>query len=562
MPLESDGGKIPGEQISADLRDFGLADFRLLARIGEGGMGVVYRARQLSMERDVALKILPERFAQNAEYVERFYREARLSARLDHPNIVRGLAVGHENGVFYFAMELIDGESLDRVLHREGRLDLRRCIRIAICVAEGLAYAHEKGLIHRDIKPGNVLLTADGTVKLADLGLVRIADDEQTMDPDQAILGTPAYSAPEQMRDPASADVSTDLYSFGATLYHMVTGRKPFVGRSPIEIFGAKERGERQSARSIVPGLPVAVDAVLDRLLSPDRSRRYGSAREVVAVLDHLAEQPNYLPPEPETNEDSVRTVWWRRLRVAAAAALALAALLVLAHQIRTNFFHDRSIGDARMESEASALLEIALIAIAAGDVKSAMDVLQEGLGRFPAAVDLAALITELRKGVVVLLQTDTSADGDSFVPWWSTEAIPMSSTENYRFVIHSIRSCHLAVFQVDARQGVYQLFPNEAYSSVAGPLSSRRTYWLPEPDEMGPRWLYLDGPPGPEWVFFVASSAALPSVQDLQPPSAGQGSVAEAFVAALETWLREGSEGAQPCFTDGFTRTFRISHR
>jgi serine/threonine-protein kinase len=263
-----------------------LGDFRLLKKLGEGGMGTVYKARQVSMDRDVALKVLPKNLAKDKDFVERFYREARSSAKLDHPNIVRGIAVGEEKGFHYFAMEFIDGDTCEKLLAEQGKLKVGDAVKIAIDIAQALDHAHAKGLVHRDIKPENILITRDGTVKLADLGLAKETDENSSLTQTGSGFGTPYYMPPEQARNAKHVDNRSDLYALGATLYHLLTGKLPFEGETAIEILTAKEEGQHVPARRTNPDIPELLDLVIDKMMARDPKDRYQTAADVVAALE------------------------------------------------------------------------------------------------------------------------------------------------------------------------------------------------------------------------------------------------------------------------------------
>src|SRR5262245_35127039 len=168
-----------------------IGDYRLTKKLGEGGMGAVFKARQLSMDRDVALKVLPKHLAKDKDFVDRFYREARASAKLDHPNIVRGIAGGEEKGFHYFAMEFVDGESCEKILQEPRKFKVADALKIALDIARALDHAHSKGMVHRDIKPENILVTRDGTVKLADLGLAKETETNNALTQTGHGFGTP-----------------------------------------------------------------------------------------------------------------------------------------------------------------------------------------------------------------------------------------------------------------------------------------------------------------------------------------------------------------------------------
>src|SRR5262245_16508581 len=263
-----------------------LGDYRLLKKLGEGGMGTVFKARQVSMDRDVALKVLSRQLAKDSDFVERFYREARASAKLDHPNIVRGIAVGEEKGFHYFAMEFVDGESCERILGEQGKFNVGDAVKIALDVARALEHAHAKGMVHRDIKPENILLTRDGTVKLADLGLAKETDGNNALTQTGHGFGTPYYMPPEQARNAKNVDNRSDIYALGATLYNLLTGKLPFVGETAIEILTAKEEGQHSPARRHSSEIPELLDLVIDKMMARDPRARYQSATDLIVALE------------------------------------------------------------------------------------------------------------------------------------------------------------------------------------------------------------------------------------------------------------------------------------
>ena len=228
-----------------------IGDFVIREKLGEGGMGSVYLAHQISLDRAAALKILHPRYGGDAGYIQQFLREARAAAALNHPHIVQAYAVGDDDGLFYFAMEYVRGSTLKQVLMHGGRLVPERALQIAQQVASALDFAWQhQGLIHRDIKPDNIILTDDGTVKLADLGLARKMTDIAS-DGTQELYGTPQYISPEQLLGYAG-DNRSDIYSFGATLYHALTGRFPFQGSDPGDIAQRHLKIGRASCRERV----------------------------------------------------------------------------------------------------------------------------------------------------------------------------------------------------------------------------------------------------------------------------------------------------------------------
>jgi len=268
-----------------------IGNFELIERIGQGGMGAVFKARQLSMDRIVAVKVLPPRLAQQPMFIERFMREAHASAQLSHPNIVRGIDVGEDGGVYYFAMEYVEGSSAKSLI-RPGGLPEAQVVGIGIAIADALVHAHQQGILHRDIKPDNILIDQRGTPKLCDLGLARLevqTEEEKSLTQDGTALGSPHYISPEQARGQSDLDSSTDLYSFGATLYHLLTGKTMFAGATSAVIM----------AQHLTSACPAPADrgveaskglvAILAKLLVKDRACRYRTAREVADDLARVA---------------------------------------------------------------------------------------------------------------------------------------------------------------------------------------------------------------------------------------------------------------------------------
>src|SRR5262249_24921560 len=211
-------------------------DFRLRKKIGEGAMGIVYKARQLSLDRDVAVKVLFKHVAKRTKAVERFYREARIMKRLIHPNIVRGIEVDFDQGWHFFAMEYVDGHNLHKWLTRLGRLNIGDALHIALACARALEHAHNLDLIHRDIKPDNILLSRTGQVKVADLGMVKVLDEDNDLTQTGHGVGTPCYMPLEQAKNGKDADGRSDIYALGCVLYAMLTGEPPFRGETILEL--------------------------------------------------------------------------------------------------------------------------------------------------------------------------------------------------------------------------------------------------------------------------------------------------------------------------------------
>ena len=274
-----------------------MGDFIIRERLGEGGMGTVYLAHQISLDRAAALKVLHGRYAADEAYIQDFVREARSAAAINHPNIVQAYAVGEDDGLFYFAMEYVQGSTLKQVLLHGGRLVADRAMDIAMQVAGALDFAwRSQGLMHRDIKPDNIILTTDGAVKLADLGLARKLTDTAS-DGTQELYGTPQYIAPEHLLG-SHGDNRSDIYSLGATLYHALSGRFPFEGASAADI-AQKHLTEPLAALHLVcPEVPAAFAQVVEVMLAKRAQHRYPDAATLLTDLEAVRHggEPSYVP--------------------------------------------------------------------------------------------------------------------------------------------------------------------------------------------------------------------------------------------------------------------------
>ena len=275
-----------------------FGDYQILDELGAGGMGKVYRARDVSLERVVALKVLPAGHAKDPTFVQRFVKEARAAARLNHPNIVQIYNFGSVEGTYYLAMEFVDGRSLGSHL-RERRFTEAEAIGIARQVCKALAVAHAEGLIHRDIKPDNLMLTTRGEVKLVDLGIAKRLDEDQAITQTGHSMGTPHYISPEQIRGQKDIDARADIYSLGATLYHLVTGHTPYQGSSGAVVMSMHLVEPLPDPLQYAPGLSEGFCRVLRKMLAKDRQERYPdvAALEVDLFRLHVGQTPR--PNEP-----------------------------------------------------------------------------------------------------------------------------------------------------------------------------------------------------------------------------------------------------------------------
>jgi Flp pilus assembly protein TadD len=298
--------------------------YRIIGQLGRGGMGVVYEAADLRLERTVALKFLPAGLTADAAARERFIHEARTASSLDHPNICTIHDVGEtEDGGFYIAMACYPGETLREKISR-GSLAPADAIRIAAEVAEGLAKAHEHGIVHRDIKPGNIVVTTDGLAKILDFGLAKLAGEARLTQPGTTV-GTVAYMSPEQARGD-EVDARTDLWSLGVILYEMAAGTLPFGRDSERAILHAIVHEEPRAVKDLRPGFPAEIAGVIRKALAKDPARRYASAMEMAADLRQLEEAAG-----TRAHPTAKRLSFRRRPRPVwiAAGAVSLAAIIV-----------------------------------------------------------------------------------------------------------------------------------------------------------------------------------------------------------------------------------------
>ncbi len=279
------------ERLKAAIRDSRdstnqIPGYKVLGKLGSGAMAVVYKAKQLSLDRIVAIKVLPKKFVQKSDYVERFYKEGRLAARLNHNNIVQAIDVGEIGGLYYFVMEYVEGKTLYDDLSKGKVFSEKEALDIVIQIAKALAHAHAQGLIHRDVKPKNIMIHKDGTVKLADMGLAREASDIKAARHEQGkTFGTPYYIAPEQIRGDIDIDGRADVYSLGGTLYHMVTGRVPFEANSPSEVMKKHLHEPLIPSDHINTALSAGISEVIELMMAKNRNDRYKDMAEALADL-------------------------------------------------------------------------------------------------------------------------------------------------------------------------------------------------------------------------------------------------------------------------------------
>ncbi|MGI9471390.1 MAG: serine/threonine protein kinase, partial [Rubripirellula sp.] len=297
---DSDGFQVAPSDIPAGEIPKEIGDYEIRELIGSGGMGQVYLAEHRRMRRIVAIKMLPIERMKDETAVERFYDEVRAASRLMHPNIVTAFDAGDSNGVHYLAMEFVDGETLTKTVAHNGPFSVGEAAAVIRQAALGLLHAHRAGIVHRDVKPGNLMRASDGTVKVLDLGLARIntanlitedATDEITQSKSKGrLVGTLPFMAPEQLEDPDVADPRSDIYSLGATLFFLLTGRPPFTGDYLDLVYGHRH-GEIPDLMQTRDDVDLEFANVFSRMMAKSPDERYASLDEVIADLSDYASQ-------------------------------------------------------------------------------------------------------------------------------------------------------------------------------------------------------------------------------------------------------------------------------
>ncbi|MGL6096982.1 MAG: serine/threonine-protein kinase, partial [Fimbriiglobus sp.] len=344
-----------------------LPGYRIERILGHGGMGTVYLARQLSLDRPVALKVMSKRWNRDAVFVARFIREAYAAALLNHPNVVQIHDIGEDHGTRFFSMEYVPGRTLSDVIKSDGKVDPETAVGYILQAARGLKHAHDRGMIHRDVKPENLLLNEQGMVKVADLGLVKTPDGGAAVDLTESgsglkglppnmtgtkmALGTPAYMAPEQCRDATAVDHRADIYSLGCTLYALVTGRPPYEGGTAVDLMTQHAYRPLVPPDQLVTRVPRELSVVIQKMMAKDPEDRFADMGEVVRVLEGWlgVQHTGTFAPRDEQIEglEALATafnaaptaVFRERLLTAAVTACAAAAVVMLfAHLVPLAF--------------------------------------------------------------------------------------------------------------------------------------------------------------------------------------------------------------------------------
>src|SRR5882672_1566774 len=282
-----------------------LGPCRVEERLAAGGMGVVYRAKHTLLDQDVAVKILAPSLAADQEYVTRFFREAGAAGQIDHPNVIRVIDVGKYEDRYYLVMEYVAGDTLDRVIETERRLPLERATKFIREITSGLAAAHRAGIIHRDVKPGNIIVSPDGKPHLTDFGLARSTEAKKGLTVEGTFLGTPEYASPEQVEG-KKLDHRTDLYSLGVTYYQLLSGTLPFLGESPMEIAIKRTKEDPRPLENAYSAADSRSCSIVKKLLNPEPSQRYQNATDLIRDLDAILQGPK---PTAIRNSETTKKV-------------------------------------------------------------------------------------------------------------------------------------------------------------------------------------------------------------------------------------------------------------
>ena len=333
-----------------------IEGYRIIRKLGSGAMATVFLAQQKSLDRPVAIKVLPKKFSESKEFLERFYKEGRAAAKLNHPNIVQAYDVGQSGEYHYFVMEYVDGESIYEQILEKKKLSEEEAIPIVRQVATALQHAHDRGFIHRDVKPKNIMITKKGDVKLADLGLARSLSDSEAAEAESGrAYGTPYYISPEQIRGKKNITPATDLYGLGATAYHMVTGTVPFPGKNPSDVMHRHLKQELVPPDHLNPSLSPGFSQIIEMMMAKEVSRRYQNASDVIEDLDTVTrgETPHFAQPTldfamlaevaqasptsepipqatPSADETTLASIWFPMLIISAIVNLILFVILVI----------------------------------------------------------------------------------------------------------------------------------------------------------------------------------------------------------------------------------------
>ncbi len=325
-----------------DLTGKNVSNYKVIEKLGQGGMATVYKAHELSLNRVVALKVLSSRLSEDAEYIKRFQREAQAAAKLNHPNIVQIYAIGQEKDVHYFAMEYIKGKSLADIAKEKKILSPAEAIAVIKPVAEALGEAHKAGLVHRDVKPSNIMIDPSGRPKVTDFGIAYVSEAKTKLTQEGSIIGTPEYLSPEQCEG-KTVDARSDIFSLGVTLYEILSGKTPYQADTPVSTLMKIIQGNFLPLKEVNLGVPDPVVKVVEKMMETDPQKRYANTGELVDALTRVEQsltQPavpaagqgplkaDRTIPEPVTA--SIESQYAQKKKRDVLPAIAVAAIILL----------------------------------------------------------------------------------------------------------------------------------------------------------------------------------------------------------------------------------------
>ena len=472
-----------------------ISHYKILKKLGEGGMGEVYLAEDAELHRKVALKFLSPHLVSDADFKTRFKREAQAAAALNHPNIITIYEVAEYEGRSFIAMEYVEGGSLRKLL-AENELPVGKVIDLTMQICEGLGKAHEAGIVHRDMKSENILVTNDGRVKILDFGLAKLKAAATKLTKTDATLGTLHYMSPEQARGEV-VDQRSDLFSVGVILYELLARQFPFKGEYEMAILYSLMNEEPEPLARYKAGVPEGLQRIVDKTLKKDRTLRYQSAAEILADLKGLQKEPAMSAvAKPTKRRISRRSMAFVAMGLLLLIAIAGYAIFSLREEPPAVARHEEPATEETTNPEAPTEEPLASGSI---NVKGVSAEVEEAL-----RLAYSAKLQEVAPSAAAAIMVQRGAKAAN--PWRPlVEGETMSSADKYRVVFQPEEAAFFYVFQVDNSGKLDWLFPrndSSPYSVGTNPVPA--SFWAEIPE--GDQALYLDENLGVEHIYIVAT--------------------------------------------------------